>query len=195
MRQLCQRQVDGAQRKLERLRKKGRAAKAQKVAEVEDGVSAVAAGGLSQEVVDKVHHLIEEGHVGKAAACLQEQVVVVTKQRCYRVSPDGTLWAKVLRKVDALHPKPREPLTLDHHRSDHATGEWATVLSPEMHQIHFALKGIFFFKGTAEQWAVIEADHEAAHDNWTLRPIAIGTCHHRCIARGQVLDYGFIINK
>ena len=56
--------------------------------------------------------------------------MVVTKQRRYRVSPDGTLWAKVLRKVDALHPKPRKPLTLDHHRSDHATGEWATVLSP-----------------------------------------------------------------
>ena len=55
-----------------------------------------------------------------------------------------------------------------------------------MRQIHFRSKGIFFFKGTAEQWAVIAADHEAAHDNWTLRPIAIGTCHHRCIARAQV---------
>ena len=55
-----------------------------------------------------------------------------------------------------------------------------------MLQIHFVSKGIFFFKGTAEQWKVIEADHEAVPDNWTLRPIAIGTCRHRCIARAQV---------
>ena len=141
---------------------------------------------LTEEEIGAIHHHISSGKVGKAAASLKEQVVVISKQRCDKASPDGTLWNKVLRKANALHPAPRHQLTTEFFQSTHVSGDWVTVLSPQMQQIHFASKGILFFKGDDEQWLKIETNHREASDDWTVRPIAVGTCRHRCIARAQV---------
>ena len=84
---------------------------------------------LTEAEIGAVHHHISPGKVGKAAASLKEQVIVLTKQRCDKASPDGTLWNKVLQKANALHPAPRHQLTTAFFQSTHATGNWATVLS------------------------------------------------------------------
>ena len=77
---------------------------------------------LTEEEIGAVHHHISSGKVGKAVASLKEQVVVISKQRCDKASPDGTLWNKVLQKANALYPAPRHQLTTAFFQSIHATG-------------------------------------------------------------------------
>ena len=122
---------------------------------------------------------------GEAAAALQALGHVVTKVRCDRATPDGSLWDKVIGKLQALHPEPSRPLTHDFFPHPTQT-EWPCGLSKEMKNVHFAAKGLALFKGTTDQWdTLLAGGPDIEDDDWGVRPLAIGTSMHNSIARAQ----------
>ena len=168
-------------------------------AESDDDSSSLPSGLASKTTARQrrsVEKDIDVGQVGHAASVLSSVGVVVTRKACDHASPSGELWASVLCKLDILHSPPLHKSDPAHHPTPPGQATWKTVLDAPSRAIHFASKGMVLFKGDPELWKAIVADYDAyAADpdalhsrfggDWGVRPIAIGTSHHRAIARAH----------